>query len=111
MATAINLYDHFIDSLDVIERIKELQENENRDEGEDYELENLLEIESHFDGDSDWHFGVQLINENSFIGFCEDLVGDDIDLPWYVEIDWKKTANNIRVNYSEIEIKGYTFLY
>ena len=31
------------------------------------------------------------------------------NVPWYIEIDWEKTAENIKVDYRDIEINGETY--
>lgn len=61
-------------------------------------------------GDADY-----LIAEVHFSDYVEEMLKDcgDIprDLPWYVEIDWETTAQNVRQDYSELEWDGHTYLY
>ena len=33
------------------------------------------------------------------------------EIPSYIEIDWDATADNLKVDYSEIEIDGDTYFY
>ncbi len=40
----------------------------------------------------------------------EDIGDLPSDLPSYIEIDWDKTADNLRVDYSEVEYQGTTYL-
>lgn len=62
----------------------------------------------------DWQHGATLIAESYFVEYCKELVSDigDIprEIPSYIEIDWDKTADNLRVDYTEIEWDGNTFL-
>lgn len=63
---------------------------------------------------SEWKFGVALINEDYFTDYCEELCRDcgyiSDNFPGWIEIDWKNTANNIRVDYNEVEYRGETYL-
>lgn len=62
----------------------------------------------------DWIYGAILIRETYFVGYCQGLCQDIGDLPKeipaYLVIDWDKTADNIRVDYSEIDFDGVTYL-
>lgn len=62
----------------------------------------------------DWYPG-DLIAESAFTEAMEEQTKDIGDLPRempsYLVIDWEATAKNLRVDYSEIEIDGNTFLY
>ncbi len=64
---------------------------------------------------SEFTYGETLISEDYWPEYVEDLCKDigDIprDLPSYIVIDWSATADNIKVDYSEIEIDGETFFY
>ena len=64
---------------------------------------------------SEWVHGVTLIDEDYFIEYTKGLL-DDIgeiprNLPSYIVIDWKQTADNLRVDYAEVEIEGFTYLF
>lgn len=56
-----------------------------------------------------------LIADDHFSDHVEEMLKDcgDIprDLPWYVEIDWEATADNIRQDYSTLTWDGHTYLY
>ena len=58
---------------------------------------------------------IELIPENEFIDYVQDLLSDIGDLPrnipWYIEIDWEATADNIRQDYSQLDFEGETYLY
>lgn len=83
------------------------------DEDDAEELEELLDLKEEVG--SEWKHGVVLIPESDFEDYCKDLCDDigDIpkDLPDYIVIDWEATANNLRVDYSEAEFQGETYLY
>jgi hypothetical protein len=88
------------------------------DEYELYEeLEKIRELtEDLSDADDDFEDGIILIAEENFTAYCKDLVediGDAPVLPTYmvVDIDWDATADNLRVDYSEVEFHGNTYLY
>jgi len=42
---------------------------------------------------------------------CEDIGDIPRDLPSYIVIDWDATGENIKADYSEIEIDGHTYYY
>lgn len=64
---------------------------------------------------SEFEYGVTLIHDDDFEDYARDLVEDcgyiSRDLPSWIEIDWEATADNIKVDYSSIELKGDTYLY
>ena len=69
-------------------------------------------------GDEQWRgdwYPITLIREDYFTDYCMELVQDigDLprDIPSYLEIDWQKTANNIRMDYSETDIDGNTYYF
>jgi hypothetical protein len=62
----------------------------------------------------DWTYGATIIAESYFTEYAEELCKDigDVpqDLPGYLAIDWNKTAENLKVDYTEIEYDGNTYL-
>lgn len=113
----------YVDSRDVIEYIAELEseltddENLSEEDRAEYneELKNLKKFaEEGADYYPDWEYGVSLIPESEFVEYTEELLKDCGDLPsevpWYIAIDWEKTAENIKVDYTEIEYNGTTYL-
>lgn len=64
---------------------------------------------------SEFDYGLLLIAEDDFEEYAEELVTDcgyiSKDLPSWIEIDWKATANNVRQDYSEVDFRGTTYLY
>lgn len=92
---------------------------ENPDDAEELAtLAALLNDMQGYGGDhqwrGDWYPG-QLIRESYFVEYCQQLLADIGDLPdeipHYIVIDWDKTADNLRVDYTESEYEGVTYLY
>lgn len=83
------------------------------DEGQ--ELKALLALQDEAEGYAgDWKYGATLIREDYFPDYCQELVSDigDLpkDIPGYLVIDWDKTADNLRVDYTEVNFDGTTYL-
>lgn len=118
----INNMMDVIDSRDIIERIKELEElisgeSTNGDLLEwcdEYDSLNALQ-EQCVDYVPDWEYGVGLIRYSYFTEYCRELVIDcgDIpsDLPWYIadHIDWEGVARDLSVDYTEVDFNGVTY--
>jgi len=53
-----------------------------------------------------------LIPEDDFVEYCEDLVCEIFEpkIPSVIVVDWDATADNLRVDYCEVELDGATFL-
>ncbi len=85
----------------------------NPDEAE--ELEILLAFKSEAEGYCDWDGGETLVRESYWVEYVQELLEDigDLpkDLPGYIAIDWDKTADNIKADYSEAEFDGVTYLF
>ena len=68
-------------------------------------------------GDEHWRgdwYPITLIREDYFAEYARDLVDDCGELPAipsYVVIDWEATADNLRVDYSEVDVDGIAYLY
>lgn len=122
--------DQTIDSRDIISRIEALTgafeaagldfNNLPEDVGDDItdaaqELKALKALEDEAEGyAADWRHGETLIRESYFTEWAEDYVSDIGDLPReipsYLAIDWEKTANNLKVDYTEVDFDGVTYL-
>lgn len=131
MAREISNSDDVIDSRDVIERIEELQGErdsyegpdgepsagewaaENSDDADELAALEALQEEAE-DYCPDWRYGATLIRESYFTEYCKELLKDigDLpkDIPNYIVIDWEATADNIRVDYTEVDFDGETYL-
>lgn len=64
---------------------------------------------------SEWYYGLTLILEKDFEDYVQDLITDcdyiSKDFPSWIEIDWETTAENVKVDYSEVEFRGETYYY
>ena len=62
----------------------------------------------------DWHYGETVIATHYFTEYAQDMLKDTGELPreipGYVAIDWEQTAANLKVDYTEIEYDGDTYL-
>jgi hypothetical protein len=93
--------------------------DENPDDAAELEtLAGLLNDMQGYGGDhqwrGDWYPGA-LIRESYFVEYCEQMLKDIGDLPdelpGYIAIDWDKTADNLRVDYSTVDYDGVEYLY
>jgi len=120
-----------IDSREVMERIEELQDERNGimehsaevESGEDLanwdkefgqELTELKELaEEGESASSDWTHGVNLIRDDYFTDYVQEMLADigelPRDIPHYIVIDWDETASNIQADYTSIEFGGETY--
>jgi len=78
---------------------------------ENGELFSELEGFNHCPPCADWLYGEPLISEDYFEDYARELAeetGDvDRDLPWPLNcIDWEKAADELRQDYTEIEVDG-----
>ena len=79
-------------------------------------IEAINDLENEI-SNSEWDYGLQLIEEDEFQDYCEELVNDigDLprDLPSYIKdnINWEGVADDLRVDYSEVDYQGNTYLY
>lgn len=85
-------------------------------EGFEDELKEIEEIDNlENEIGSEFIFGVSLIEEEGFEDYCEELLEDcgyiSSDFPTWIEIDWTKTANNMKVDYCVTTFQGETYLY
>lgn len=126
----------YLDTRDLQERLEELegertdlQEAVNDAEGEEekqtaheeldvWEGDNLEELEALWklkDEVSEWDDGNTLVPEEDWIDYVEEMLKDCGDLPrnvpWYIEIDWEKTAEIIAQDYGTVDYLGTTYYY
>lgn len=114
----------FIDSRDVIERIKELQdERDGYKDGkweEDYpddaeELQALTDLADQCEGFPDWPSGATLIRDTYFTEYAQDFASDigaigRNDLAWPCNhIDWNAAAEDLKSDYGEVDFAGETY--
>lgn len=100
---------------DYTEKMDDWQVNaDNQDE-----LETILSAMDELKGqgrDEHWRgawYPLTLIHENYFVEAMQELLEDIGDIPHpfphYIVIDWEATADNLRADYSSIEIDGHTY--
>jgi hypothetical protein len=103
-----------IDSREVIARLEYLEGAE-RDEEEEEEFKALSAFAKEAeDYAEDWLHGAILIHSSYFTKYAQEMLEDcgeiPRDLPHYIAIDWEATAQNIRVDYTEIDFDGQAYL-
>ena len=125
----------YIDTRDLNDRLEELESIESRlidiDEEivqctDDDEYRDLIEEKDEISEDfihselktlkdmrdeiSEWEYGNTLIPDDDFTDYAIEMLKDCGDLPqnipWYIEIDEEKTADNIKADYASIEYEG-----
>jgi hypothetical protein len=122
----LDLNDDIIDVRDIIARVEELEkhvpdnDNEFRNWEHAVEFDMLVEILEDLKGEGgdeqwrgDW-YPVLLISEDYFTKYATELVVDTHDLsklPSFIHIDWESTAREVKVDYSEVGVDGFTYLY
>jgi hypothetical protein len=78
------------------------------------ELHKLKAFRSELEGYCDWTHGETLIRETYFVEYVQELVSDTGDMPReipsYIAIDWERTANNLKIDYTEGDFDGVTYL-
>ncbi len=103
----------FSDVQDLIDSLEELLDVLTDDQKE--ELADLREFQEKCSNYSpDWeHYGAYAIHEYNWVEYVREMIedGGDIprDLPSYIAIDWQETADNIAVDYTQIELDGKTY--
>lgn len=123
MTKEIDNKEDILDIRDIIERFEELEAEFDSametSEAEEFTLlQSLLEELKGNGGDEQWKgdwYPVTLIRESYFEDYIEELITDcgyiSRDFPSWIKIDWEETAENVKVDYSEVEIDGVTYYY
>lgn len=104
--------DDVIDSRDVIARIEELEEYQDRDEQE--ELAALKALASQCEGYGDWQYGETLIRGTYFTEYAQQLADDigaiDRDAKWPQScIDWEQAADELKADYMAVDFDGVEY--
>lgn len=136
--TTIDNTESVLDSRNIIERIEEIEqareayieENAGEDASADVrasqgdawalffpedvaELAILSKLVGEAESADDWHHGVTLIRDDYFTEYVREMLEDcgeiPRDLPHYVAVDWHKTADNVRVDYFDVDFDGVTY--
>ncbi len=105
--------NEYLDTRSLRDRLDHLQADRESGLLDEDEIEELKILE---ESENDWPSDETMIREDKFEDYARDLAEDigamkDSDSWPYTCIDWEKAADELRVDYSEIEIDGYTYLY
>ena len=79
------------------------------------ELKELEALKKEISNNSDegFEYGIQLIHEDDIDDYFHEMLIDcgyiPKDMPSWIVIDWQATYNNMKQDYSEIELNGNTF--
>lgn len=95
------------------------EEWEKSDEAKEMnQLQDILDELKGCGGDEQWQgdwYPVTLINSDYFTEYTEELLEDcgyiPKDLPWWIVLDMEKTADNVKQDYTTIDIDDETFYY
>lgn len=125
--TELNLTADIIDVRDIIVRVEELEKIveeggldavHGADNQERMRLQFLLDELAGNGGDEQWRgdwYPTTLVRDSQFTDYARELLEDcgtiPRDLPDWVEIDWERTARNVRMDYTATEINGATYWY
>ena len=139
MTRTIDNTQDVLDSRDVIERLEELQgerqdlldifndceegseERQDADQAlKDWDEDNGEELASlrqlNEEGEQvaeDWIHGATLVRESYWVEFVEEDLKElgylPKDLPHWIEIDWERTAENVRQDYSTVDFGGVDY--
>ncbi len=96
-----------------LEDFKELWEEELK---QTKEIDDLEEEVEGYAGDK-FDDGIYLINENDFTEYCEEMMEEfgyiNRDTPQLIKnnIDWEGIADDLRIDYTEVEFRGDTYLF
>ena len=114
-----NFSADMIDVRDLIARYEYIEDSDDEEElAEAQKINAILDDLCGYGGNVDWRgdwYPITLIRDSYFVEAMQELMQDIGDLPRnipdYLAIDWEKTANNLRVDYSSIEIDGTDYWY
>ena len=77
------------------------------------QLKPILEELAGKGGDYQWRgewYPIRMVHEDYFPEYIEETVKDcgfiSRNIPWWIEIDWEKTAGYVACNYEKIDIDG-----
>lgn len=127
METTLDLNADIIDVRDIIARVESLEDAvylnnpDNASDADKSELETLRTILENLQGEGgdeqwrgDW-YPMLLVRDGHFTAYARELLEDcgtiPKNLPSWVEIDWGRTARNVRMDYSSIHIDGDSYWY
>ena len=125
--TQLDLTADIIDVRGIIERVEELENELEAQEGDTCDIDVMTERNAlcailddlkGYGGDEQWRgdwYPVILIRDSHFTDYahelCEDIGDVPRDLPSYIEIDWEQAARDLSMDYTSTEIDGVTYFY
>lgn len=99
---------------EAIDRLAEWDESDESDE-----LRNLQELAKECEGVPDWIYGAQLIREDYFTTYIENLIDECYEMPkqinsgdwpWrHMTIDYEAAADEAKVDYTDVTFDGETY--
>lgn len=108
--------DDYFDSREAIELIAELEvtPKEHRHADDQAQLDALIALRDEAEGNiADWEYGEIFISAFSFTDHMMEILNDvgyiPADLPSWIVIDRDKTADNMKIDYTEFEFRGTTY--
>lgn len=121
MAWKFDGTEDMIDSRDIVERLEDLEAQEEHTEDEAAELAALVALKSEAEHSPDWNYGETLIRESYFEDYIEQLIDDCFpevskalssgEWPMrHLKLDIEDAANEAKQDYFEIEFNGATYL-
>ena len=111
--------EHFPHYEEMTESFEDIRfEEEEIESWKEYFEDELKEIEEIDDVEnelgSEFEYGVTLVDVDDWEEFVEQDLEDigyiPKDFPSWIEIDWKATANNVKVDYTEVTYQGNSYL-
>jgi len=115
MKNEITNSQDFIDSRDIIERIRQLEALEDdADDDDKEELRILTELEKQTSESTDWRHGETLIRDSYFTEYAEELASDtgaiSRDAQWpLTHIDWDAAADDLKQDYMSVDFDGVDY--
>ena len=109
-------FPHYEEMTESFEDIRfEEEEIESWKEYFEDELKEIEEIDSiEVELGSEFEYGVTLVDVDDWEEYVEELLEDigyiPKDFPSWIEIDWEATANNVKVDYTEVTYQGNSYL-
>lgn len=106
--------EDILDSRDVIERIAELEAQDDLDEDESAELVVLRAFADEGESIDAWTHGVTLVRDSYFEEYARDLASDLGVIhernQWPATcIDWERAASELQQDYTPIDFDGVTY--
>ena len=113
--TADNMQD-VLDSRDIIARIEELENDEERTDEDNAELSMLNALAEEASASPDWKYGETLIRDSYFTKYAQELAEDcgmvdqEVSSKWpYTCIDWDHAAHELKMDYTCVDFGGIDY--